>query len=361
MIIWIGMFIFIVGLRLFMGPLNTEKQKRTYLTAVGCVLAMLFALRGENYGGVYDLRVYMDFFERIADTPWSSLSLVSEFEIGFAVLNKLLSYLSHSGRTIILFHAVFCIYSVCRFIYKNTKEVFWAFLFFYSLGNMGFFLTGLRQAIAISVCLFAVEKAKEKKLVHFALIVLIAYLIHKSALVFAVMYLFLRLNAIRRNKWMIALPIALMLVFSPNIIQLGQFFSDEVQAAETAKFTFNGIVPILIYAITLAGQILFVKSVKTSENSVSSLEQRDSYVGFSMTAIGFGLYFLRFYNMALERISFYFLQGNPVALADVIGCFKRDRYEKVFEMAIVALCFLLFLRRLSNASYADYIFMWETV
>lgn len=160
---------------------------------------------------------------------------------------------------------------------------------------------------------------------------------------------------------MIVLPIALMLVFSPNIIQLGQSFSDEVQAAETAKFTFNGIVPILIYAITLAGQILFVKSRKTSENSEDSLEQRDSYVGFSMTAIGFGLYFLRFYNMALQRISFYFVQGNPVALADVIGCFKRDRYEKVFEMAIVALCFLLFLRRLSNASYADYIFMWETV
>ena len=134
--------------------------------------------------------------------------------------------------------------------------------------------------------------------------------------------------------------------------------SDDVYAAETATFSFNGIVPILIYAITIFGHILFVKNGKNQD--APSIERKDPYIGFSMTAMGLGLYFLRFYNMALERISFYYLQGAPVALADVVGYLKRDRYGKVIEMIIIVLCFLLFLRRLSGASYANYVFFWET-
>lgn len=358
MIVWIGMFIFIVGIKLIMGTLYTEKQKKNYLMIVGFTLAMLFALRGENYGGVYDLRVYMDFFERTANTEWSRLFVNPEFEVGFVVLNKLLSYISHNGRTIVVFHAFFCIYSVCRFIYKNTNEVFWAFLFFFSLGNMGFFLTGMRQAIAICICLIAVESAKKRKLFSFAVTSLIAFSIHQSALVFVVMYLLLRLDIFKRDKKIIVLPIVLMIIFSSQIISFGQVLSDEVHAAETAKFSFNGIVPILIYTITILGQILFVKNKNGKTQDAPSIERKDPYIGFSMTAMGLGLYFLRFYNMALERISFYYLQGAPVALADVVGYLKRDRYGRAIEMIIIILCFLLFLRRLSGASYANYVFFW---
>ena len=136
--------------------------------------------------------------------------------------------------------------------------------------------------------------------------------------------------------------------------------SDEVHAAETAKFSFNGIVPILIYTITILGQILFVKNENGKTQDAPSIERKDPYIGFSMTAMGLGLYFLRFYNMALERISFYYLQGAPVALAAVEEYLKRERYGRVIEMIIIMLCFLLFLRRLSGASYTNYVFFWET-
>ena len=360
MIVWIGMFAFIVGIKLNMGNLCTEKKKKTYLIIVGLALATLLSLRGENYSRVYDMRIYMEFFERTANAKWSTLFVNPEFEVGFVALNKILSYISHSGRTIVVFHAFFCVYSVCRFIYKNTNEVFWAFLFFFSLGNMGFFLTGMRQAIAICVCLFAIEKAKQKKLFLFVALNLIACSIHQSALIFVTLYLFLRLNVFRRNKKAIVFPIALMIIFSSQIIRFGQVLSDEVYGAETATFSFNGIVPILIYVITIVFQILFVKSVNVNAEEVTSLERKDPYVGFCMTATGLGLYFLRFYNMALERFSFYYLQGAPVALADVVGYIKRDRYGRVIEMIVIILCFLLFLRRLSSASYANYVFFWET-
>ena len=161
MLVWIGMFAFIVGTKLFMGTLYTEKQKKTYLIIVGFVLAILFALRDENYGSVYDMRVYIAYFEQIAKTPWDKVFVEPEFEVGFVLLNKLLSYVSDNGRLLVVLYSFFSIYTICWFIYRNTNEVFWAFLFFYSLGNMGFFLTGMRQVIAICICLYAIEKAKE--------------------------------------------------------------------------------------------------------------------------------------------------------------------------------------------------------
>lgn len=359
MTVWFGMFAFIVGVKILMKHIDTPKKRKAYLIIVGFALALLFALRGENYGNVYDLRVYMNFFEQTAETSWRDLFVDPEFEVGFVILNKLLSLLSHNKRTIIVFHAFFCIYSVCRFIYKNTDEVFWAFLFFFSLGNMGFFLTGLRQAIAICVCLFAVEKAKKKKLISFALVTLIAYSIHRSALVFAVMYLLLKMDLFKRNKKMIILPIILMVIFSSQIIDFGQVLSDEVHAAEIATFSFNGIVPILIYALTIIGQIMLVKPENAEDKEDTRIVPKDPYIGFSMTAMGLGLYFLRFYNMALERISFYFLQGAPVGLADVVGCLKQEKIGRAFEMIIIVLCFLLFWHRLNGASYADYVFFWR--
>ncbi len=359
MLVWIGMFAFIVGTKLFMGTLYTEKQKKTYLIIVGFVLAMLFALRDENYGSVYDMRVYIAYFEQIAKTPWDKVFVEPEFEVGFVLLNKLLSYVSDNGRLLVVLYSFFSIYTICWFIYKNTNEVFWAFLFFYSLGNMGFFLTGMRQAIAICICLYAIEKAKEKKLFIFAVLVLIAYSIHQSALVSIIMYPLLHLDIFRRNKKTIIFPILLTIIFSSQIISFGKVLSDDVYAAENATYSFNGIVPILIYTITISGHILFIRSERNKKQERLSIESKDPYIGFSMTSMGLGLYFLRFYNMALERVSFYFLQGAPIALADVVGYLKRDRSGRIIEMIIIMLCFLLFLHRLSSASYADYVFLWE--
>jgi len=218
----------------------------------------------------------------------------------------------------------------------------------------------IRNVDGENVSSISVEKAKERKLLPFAVIMVIACLMHQVALVFIPMYLLLRLNVFRKDKKMIVLPIIFMIVFSPLIIRFGQFLSDDVYAAETAKFSFNGIVPILIYSITIIGHIGFVRNRGVQANVSTTTKHKDTFVGFSMTAIGLGLYFLRFYNMVLERVSFCFIQGAPVALADLVGYFKRDRYGRIVEMVIIVLCFILFLHRLNNASYANYIFFWET-
>lgn len=349
MIVWMGLIGFIIVAKLAMGRLYTKKAQKRYLILVGFVTVIILSLRGENYGSVYDVRVYMNFFESVAVTEWNKIPMIQDFEVGFVILNKLLSYISHSGRTIILFEACFCIYSVSRFIYKNSNEVFWAYFFFMTLGNFGFMVTGIRQSIAICVTLFAVEYAKERKLIPFLIVNTVAISIHTSAWVFLITYFLIGNKLIEKHKELIIVLISGMVIGAPQIIEVGKMISDEVKAGSEAVYSLNGIVPILIYSIAILGHIFLMCRNENDRKSV----------GLEMTAMGLGLYFLRFYNMALERLAFYHLQGSTVALADLMGKIKRNQEGRVIQMFVVLICLFLFYHRLSTASYANYIFLWS--
>ena len=62
------------------------------------------------------------------------------------------------------------------------------FLMYVTLGLYTFMVQGLRQAIAMSICLFSIEFVKKRKFIPFFLVVFLASTYHKTAIVFAVIY-----------------------------------------------------------------------------------------------------------------------------------------------------------------------------
>ena len=205
MIVWMSLALFVLLIYMLMGKLDTPSKRRQYLIIVGVAVALVMSLRGDHGGKVYDYRVYVNSFELIAMVPWSEIFLVTEFEQGFVVLCKLLSYISKDGQTLIIFQSLFCIYAVCRFIYKNTEHVFETFFFFITLGTMGFMLTGIRQAIAVCTILFSVEFIKSKRLIPFLLLVLLAFTIHRSSIIFIMSYFLVNNERLQKNRNLIIL------------------------------------------------------------------------------------------------------------------------------------------------------------
>ncbi len=349
MYVWYLLILFLVIIKVYMGPLDTPKKRKTYLVIVGTVTVFLLALRGENYGNVYDVRAYKDFYLRIRLSSWERVLANEEFEIGFVILNKLLSYILPFDQGIIVFHAVFCIFCVCRFIYRNTDEVFWAFLFFVTLGTMGFMLTGIRQAIAISICLLSVEFIKEKKFIKYLIMVLLAYNIHQSALIFALAYFLCNMEILKKKPWLYGVIVVGISLLAPQIITVGENIIDDFAASKTAVFSFNGIVPILIYAAAVVLNLLYKSNNKNNLNNLA------------LSSMGLGFYLFRFYNMILERISFYYTPASTTLLADYMGTLKRDRNGMMIKILVIFLCVVLFARRLESSSWGDYIFIWETM
>ncbi len=347
MVVWLCFVGFLLITKFIMRDLNTPKKRKNYLAVAGLATTLLLSLRGENYGRVYDIRVYKDFLEGMPDKTWLEAITTSEFEIGYTILNKLVAYVAPYGQVILVVHAVFCIYCVCRFIYRNTDNVFWSYFFFVTLGTMGFMMTGLRQAIAICICLLNTENFEKKKWWKFGILLLLAYSMHETALIFIAGY-FLCTSRIFKRMPLLNIPvIAAISIFAPFIIDVGEVIYDDELSSGNALFSFNGIVPIIIFSVTILLDLIYRNRKRGVSNNLM------------LTSAGLGFYLFRFYNLALERLSYYYTPASSILLANIVGRFKKDQIGVFLRFLITCMAIFLFVHRLRTAAWADYIFFWE--
>lgn len=353
MIVWCLLLSYIVILRLIKGDLSKPQARKNYLINVGVVTALIVGCRGNNYQKVYDLTIYGEYFSRVVNTPWDSLFSVERFEKGFAVFTKLLTLISTNPQTIIFASSIICVGGVSFFIYRNTKHVFEAFFFFVTLGTLGFMMSGIRQSIAIAVGLFALDFVRCKKIIPFMLMCLLAISFHRTAIVLGVSYFLVNNPRLRfRSAWLSFVFIGTIIVFAPVLLEFGRRYEDEFYYEEDAMFSFNGIVPIIIYIICILVEAPRWRRLLSI--NVTDAKNFEHLNRLPLMSAGIGIYFLRFFNRQLERLALYYTPVSLLCLADFTA--KMPRYIRI---VIFILSFALFWRRFSAADYGNYIFFWN--
>ena len=208
-------------------------------------------------------------------------------------------------------------------------------------------MNGMRQALAMSICLLSYRYVREKKLIRFLLVVLLAVLFHKSAIIFALVYLLRNMKLDWKSMTVLTIGVALFMAFANRFAFLYDSMTGEDYAA-SESFESGGLVTILIYLIAIVGIIVFSKRLKESEG----------FLPFALIVVGFSLYMGRFLSTQIyERISYYFayflMLGFPMVLQDM----KKE------ERGPVRLCFMLvaialFAYRISKGAFADFAMCW---
>lgn len=108
---------------------------------------------------------------------------------GYAVIEKLATLVSTNYQVYLIMIALFFTIPLGKWIYENSRDPFLSFLIYSVLFYAFFAITGHRQTIATAmVVLVGYKYIKERKLLPFLLITLIAFTIHKSALIFILFY-----------------------------------------------------------------------------------------------------------------------------------------------------------------------------
>lgn len=178
-----------------------DKPTRTK-RAIFCALAslqwiLLSGLRHVSVGA--DTLAYKVWsFDLLRDTPWSEVlrSLQGWFtgqsavkDPGYSVLVKSVQFLSVDYQVFLIFIAVLFTVPLGVFIFRYSAEPCASFLV-YSCLFAGFFaVTGIRQTVATAlVVLVGYKFIKERRLLPFLLLTMIAFTIHKSSLVFLPFY-----------------------------------------------------------------------------------------------------------------------------------------------------------------------------
>ena len=339
-------------------PTGTKNKRNTRLFMIFCSLALIFVLGlRSRYTGTADTFQYTLVFSSAAEynnlheyllqvKAFDGFFLLSEG--GFSVYTWLAAQIFPEAQWFLLLTAVVTVFCTARFISKNSEDPLISWITFICLGSMTFAMNGMRQALAMSICLLSYRYAREKKFIRFLLVVLLATLFHKSAMIFLLVYFLRNLRLNWQSLGLLVAIVAILLVSANSFASLYDSLTGEDYAAGES-FESGGIIVIAIYAIAIMGMLLFSKRLKEPQ----------VFFPFALITIGFSLYLIRFLSTQMyERISYYFayflMLAFPLTFADM-----EKKTRSIVRICFVIASIMLFAYRIGKGAFADFAMFWQ--
>ncbi|WP_315290940.1 EpsG family protein [Hoylesella loescheii] len=190
------MYIYILILVLALAGAFLLKQGSTKSTVfLVCWLATLALFVGfSDMLGGYDRYIYGELFDEVADVRRAGGEIQSAYifelyssEFGFSWLNVAISYIT-ANRYIFILILTIVIYSLLFISFKKYVDNY-PFALVLFMGLIFFFtFTYLRQLVGVGVGWLSIEYVYKRKLWKFLAIVLLATLIHNSAIILLSIY-----------------------------------------------------------------------------------------------------------------------------------------------------------------------------
>lgn len=165
------------------------------------IFLLLVALRGVEVGN--DTGRYQQLYNRYSAQRFSELLSAGGFEVGYKLLNWLVGNTAGHYQVLLAVTAVICVYPLWYFYKRETENQLLTIALFLTVAPYTMYLTGIRQAIAMSMGVPAWYAAKNKKLPLFVAIVVLAMQFHTSALFMFAIYPLYYARITKRWLWFV--------------------------------------------------------------------------------------------------------------------------------------------------------------
>lgn len=317
------------------------RKRWAWLLVAALPMFALIAFRNASIGN--DTGGYLSCFDQMVDTPWEKIFIVNDanqqFEVGFVVFEKIITTFTHDANIYQIIYSSIYLVSVVTFANQLERSNF-AFLFFFTtLGIYTFMFTGVRQCLAMCICLFSYKFVRERKLMPFLLLLLLAFLFHKSALLFLAAYVVYN----RKINWINALVYVVVGVLSYVYIEIIQeFFNGFLEYDYEVEETGNGgIFFLVVVCITVFSYLVILRS-----RSVNLTDQAQGMLNVGVITLIFWL--VRLVNRVAERPSYYFMFFTIAMLCHGIEATKNEKERIIYKVAICSLSLILFAYRFTT-------------
>lgn len=344
-------FFFIV---VFIGAIVSYKaQKPVWYFVLSVVLLwLLIGLRDISVGA--DTRGYVDEFTSIAKLNFSEMwkQTLAYKDPLYILISWSISCISTNYTFYLLIWALFpavSLYITFKREFKDRSECLISILVFFLLGLFAFYVAGIRQTAAISLVLLSFKSIHEKKLIQFLLYVIVASLLHNSAVIFLIAF---PLCFIRFRWWYLFFLIALIYLLSfvalDSVFVYAQFFFGDRfdsygMGYESTQSNSAFIMQIILFAICVYKAKTLIK--KDSTNS---------------TLFFFAFIGICFQSMAgilaeMSRISFYFCVFDLILVPRALEEYGNTKSQNILltVFSVIAMVYLFFL---TSANLPEYRF-----
>lgn len=334
---------------------NPEQRKKRMAAFITIVITLVLGLRHPSMG--VDLQYglpygYLWSFKRISQFSLAQAIRLSgwlNYERGFIIYNKLLSYVSTEYSWLLFVSAIASIVPVGTMIRRHSKDLIFSAVVYLGLPCFLIPFSGLRQGIAIGICCLAFPFIQKKKLVKFALVVFAATQFHRTAMIFALAYPLYHFRLPQKTRlWTIP---ALAVVYAaryPLFAIASRLFKDNAVASDTGAMTLMIVFTLIYFFCTL-----FLQD--------SDLESAGFLNVFFFACICqcFGSV-----NQISMRVGYYFMPALAIALPNIIANMTDPNDKKISRSCIMTVFAAYGLYALHGASWAmtnPYHFFWSGV
>ncbi len=327
---------------------NSLKNKKIYCIIVALQWIAISGLRGWRVGD--DTYQYYCRFQDVKGLSWDSIfSICYEYlfgdeivhkDPGYTLLTKIFQIFSGNYQLFLIFIAIVFTGLMARWIYKYSSMPEISFLIYSTLFYAFYAVTGHRQTIATALVFFlGYEYAKERKFVKFALVAFIAFLIHKSSLVFILYYILASINitAIYACIMTVAIGIVTILgkqLYAPIAYALG-FDEGTIEYKGGGAETYATV----LLALCVVSFVLY-KWISQRRDDAKNLYN----LMFLTTASSLLIY----YNQSFMRIQQYYSLVIMLMVPEIILSF--DKKYRTFAYVGVALILTAYLI-MNNPNY----------
>ena len=358
-------FIFVLRL-LFWKSANTDRiadRKHNLFLAVSIgYFAILAMFRSQSVGS--DTTRYCSDFLRLASQSRleDALALTGR-ERGFVILNYAISRLSKSPQLLLIVCAGFVFYSTYRLFRKYSRLPWLSTFLFFTLMIFDFFLSGLRQSIAIAILFFAYDALIQKKVVRYYVLVLLASLFHTTALAFLVVYPLAQMRSTKVYvSVLVACAIAVMVAWQPMLQLLLRFFPRYIYYVGESAFDGDGKTAVLCNAAVYISVLIFGELLKERRGlPPKNYEER---VNFRLIALLMLISVMSLNATVFSRLSEYLVPFICLYLPNALVGRKEEK-NREYAIWILVACFTVYalvihlLRTPEWQTTYPYSFFWQ--
>lgn len=314
----------------------SDVKKKIYCAICAIQWILLSGLRDLSIGN--DTGQYAEHFEDGLTTPWSTVVSncwnylfhgLETKDPGYLLLQKIFQIFSEDYRMWLFFIAIVFTALMARWIYKYSSMPDISFLVYSVLFFAFYSVTGHRQTLATALIVFlGYEFAKKRQLVKFAVVAFIAFMLHKSSIVFIVYYLMANIS-------ITPIYISIMLGVSVVVAVFGRQFYGPI--AVFLGFTDGQVQYVGGGAETYSTVLILLCIVAFCFYPWINKKRSDTKYLYNLLILTFVTTLLVYQNQNFMRIQQYFSLVIMIIIPELIQTF--DKNYRVFPYLFVV-CFL---------------------
>jgi transmembrane protein EpsG len=327
-IMWINLslvYVFSYLSRYFSNPLkygNRIKPNKLLVLLVIVTLALVSGLRN-NIGDTY---AYIHSY-KITNFTYGEIDYSGDF--GFNILQLLLQKISRDPQILILVTGAITNILIIIVLYRYSRYFEIAVYVYITSGMFTTSMNGIRQYLAAAIAFTATKYILNGSFKKYAVVILLASTIHKSALVLLPLYFI-----VRREAW--SKVTYLLLTFSVFIVLGFNQFSeilfatlDDTQYGQYKDFSEGGVNILRIAVNAAPVMVAFL-----GRHKLKQLWPKSDYI-VNLAIISMVFIIIASQNWIFARFNIYFGLYNLILMSWVLKLFKDNQQRFIYYLILL--------------------------